>query len=95
MIIPLPPSFDAYLKQAMPYAVMLLVIKYYQLKKDNYLFDLEIRKMILENLSFSKKRFQKLNIYLDQLSCQTIDDVELASLKLEFEGIINEKDLPF
>lgn len=92
---PLPPSFDAYLKQAMPYAVMLLVIKYYQLKKDNYLFDLEIRKMILENLSFSKKRFQKLNIYLDQLSCQTIDDVELASLKLEFEGILNEKELPF
>ena len=74
---------------------MLLVIKYYQLKKDNDLFDIEVRKMVLDNLSFSKKRFQKLNIYLDQLSCQTIDDIELEALKLEFQGIIDEKELPF
>jgi len=92
---PLPSTFDAYLKQALPFAVMLLVIKYYQLKKDNELFDIEVRKMVLDNLSFSKKRFQKLNIYLDQLSCQTIDDVELEALKLEFQGIIDEKELPF
>lgn len=92
---PLPSTFDAYLKQALPYAVMLLVIKYYQLNKDNDLFDIEVRKMVLDNLSFSKKRFQKLNIYLDQLSCQTIDDIELEALKLEFQGIIDEKELPF
>ena len=74
---------------------MLLVIKYYQLNKDNDLFDIEVRKMVLNNLSFSKKRFQKLNIYLDQLKCQTIDDIELEALKLEFQGIIDEKELPF
>ena len=51
--------------------------------------------MVLDNLSFSKKRFQKLNIFLDQLSCQTIDDIELEALKLEFQGIIDEKELPF
>ena len=92
---PLPPSFDAYLKQALPYAVMLLVIKYYQLHKDNNLFDIEIRKLVLDNLTFSKKRFQKLNIYLDQLSCKTIDDKELEILKQEFQGVIDDKELPF
>ncbi len=92
---PLPSSFESYLKQALPYATMLLVIKYYQLKKDNNLFDIEVRKMILNNLSFSKKRFQKLNIYLDQLSCKTIDDRELERLKEEFQGIIDDKELPF
>ena len=92
---PLPPSFESYLKQAMPYAVMLLVIKYYQLHKDNDLFDIEIRRMVLDNLSFSKKRFQKLNIYLDQLACKTIDDKELEQLKEEFKGVIDDKELPF
>jgi hypothetical protein len=92
---PLPPSFDAYLEQALPYMVMLLVIKYYQLRKDNNLFDIEVRKMVMDNLTFSKKRFQKLNIYLDQLACKTIDDKELEILKKEFEGVISERTLPF
>ena len=74
---------------------MLLVIKYYQLKKDNNLFDIEIRKLVLENLSFSKKRFQRLNMFLDQLACKTIDDKELEILKQEFQGVIDDKELPF
>ena len=92
---PLPPSFDEYLKHALPFVVMLLVIKYYQLKKDNNLFDIEIRKLVVDNLSFTKKRFQKLNIYLDQLNCKTIDDKELEILKQEFQGVIDDKELPF
>lgn len=92
---PLPPSYDVYVEQAMPYLVMLLVIKYYQLRKDNKLFDIEVRKMILDNLTFSKKRFQKLNIYLDQIACKTIDDKELEILKKEFQGVIDERTLPF
>ena len=49
----------------------------------------------MDNLTFSKKRFQKLNIYLDQLACKTIDDKELEILKKEFEGVISERTLPF
>lgn len=92
---PLPSTFDQYLKQALPYTVMLLVIKYYQLKKDNNLFDIEIRKLVLENLTFSKKRFQRLNMFLDQLACKTIDDKELEILKQEFQGVIDDRELPF
>ena len=92
---PLPSTFDKYVKVAMPHLVTLLVIKYYQLKKDNDLFDIEIRKMVIDNLNFSKQRFQRLNMFLDQLACKTIDDKELEILKNEFQGVIDERELPF
>ena len=92
---PLPHKLDDYLKQAMPYVVTLLVLKYYQLKKNNELFDIEIRKLVIENLEFSKVRFQRLNMFLDQLSCKTVDEAELENLKKEFQGVIDERLLPF
>ena len=48
-----------------------------------------------DELVLSKKRFQRLNIFLNQMHLKTIDDAELALLKAEFAGIIDEKELPF
>lgn len=92
---PLPKSLDAYVKKAMPYFVTLVVLKYMQVKKDNNLLDIELRKMVVDNLEFSKGRFQRLNLFLDQISCRSIDEGELELLKKEFEGVINDRMLPF
>ena len=48
-----------------------------------------------EQMKFSKQRFQRLNIYLNQLNIQTIDDFMMAELKEEFAGIISDRELPF
>ena len=91
----LPPTFDAYLKSAMPYVVTYLIVKYFTVHRDPYLLEIEMFKLLRDNLAFSKQRFQRLNIYLNQLRLQTIDDATLAELKLEFAGIVNDKEVPF
>ena len=48
-----------------------------------------------DELVLTKKRFQRLNIFLNQMHLKTIDDAELALLKAEFADIIDEKELPF
>ena len=63
----LPPTFDAYLKSAMPYVVTYLIVKYFTVYRDPYLLEIEMFKLLRDNLSFSKQRFQRLNIYLNQL----------------------------
>ena len=85
----------AYLKSAMPYVVTYLIVKYFTVYRDPYLLEIEMFKLLRDNLSFSKQRFQRLNIYLNQLRLQTIDDATLAELKLEFAGIVNDKEVPF
>lgn len=48
-----------------------------------------------ESLKFSKQRFQKLNMYLDQRNLKTIDDETFTMLQREFKDIISERELPF
>ena len=91
----LPSTFDTYLKNAMPYVVTYLIVKYLTVCRDPYLLEIEMFKLLRDNLKFSKQRFQRLNIYLNQLRIKTIDDATLAELKQEFAGIVNEKEIPF
>lgn len=91
----LPSTFDTYLKNAMPYVVTYLIVKYLTVCRDPYLLEIEMFKLLRDNLKFSKQRFQRLNIYLNQLRIKTIDDATLAELKQEFTGIVNEKEIPF
>ncbi len=56
---------------------------------------MEIFKFMRDELVLSKRRFQRLNIFLNQMHLKTIDDSELAAFKTEFTGIIDEKELPF
>jgi hypothetical protein len=91
----LPKTFEAYMKAAAPYLSMYLLLKYRTVGCQPDLFEIEIYKFMKDQMIFSRQRFQRLNIYLNQLNAKTIDDVELAKLKLEFAGIISEKELPF
>ena len=88
-------TFEDYMKAAQPYIVTWLLVRYLSVLKDPYLFEMEIFKFMRDELALSKKRFQRLNIFLNQMHLKTIDDAELALLKTEFAGIIDEKELPF
>lgn len=88
-------SFESYLKAASPYISMWLLIKYLKVLGDPYLFEIEIYKFMRDSLTFSKQRFQRLNMYLDQYNLKTIDDDMMAKLKEEFSGILNDKEMPF
>ncbi len=88
-------SFEEYLKAAQPYIVTWLLVRYLSVLKDPYLFEMEIFKFMRDELVLSKRRFQRLNIFLNQMHLKSIDDGELAALKTEFAGIIDEKELPF
>ena len=92
---PLPSSYDTYEKQGMPYFVTFIILKWIKAKSNIDLFNIDIFKSTLEYLNLSKKRFQKLNMFLDQLAGRTIDMKELEILKNEFKGIIDDKELPF
>lgn len=88
-------TFTDYLKAATPYISIWLFVKYLQVLKDPYLFEIEIYKFMKNEMTFSKKRFQRLNIFLSQYHLKPIDDVELANIKLELTKILEEKKLPF
>lgn len=88
-------TFEEYMKAARPYVSMWLLVKYLDVCRDPYLFELEIYKYLSNGLAFSKQRFQRLNMFLDQHNLKTIDDVEFAALKEEFKGIVSERELPF
>lgn len=88
-------TFEDYMKAASPYISTWLLVRYLSVLKDPYLFELEIFKFMKNELTLSKRRFQRLNIFLNQMNLKTIDDEEMALLKVEFEGIIDEKELPF
>ena len=91
----MPKTFEAYLKAATPYLSMFLLLKYICVGRQPDLFEMEIYKFMKDQTKFSRQRFQRLNIYLNQLNSKTVDDVVLAELKDEFAGIISEKELPF
>ena len=91
----LPKTFNQYMKAAIPYVSMFLLLKYLEVDQVQELFEIEIYKFMKDQMKFSKQRFQRLNIYLNQLKIKTIDDATLAELKLEFAGIVNEKEIPF
>lgn len=88
-------TFTDYLKAASPYISIWLLVRYLQVLKDPYLFEIEIYKYMKNELIFSKKRFQRLNIFLSQYNLKPIDDIELATINLEFSKILEEKELPF
>ena len=91
----LPKTFNQYMKAAIPYVSMFLLLKYLEVDQVQELFEIEIYRFMKEQMKFSKHRFQRLNIYLNQLNIQTIDDFMMAQLKDEFAGIIDERELPF
>ena len=91
----LPKTFNQYMKAAIPYVSMFLLLKYLEVDQVQELFEIEIYKFMKDQMKFSKQRFQRLNIYLNQLNIQTIDDFMMAQLKDEFAGIIDERELPF
>ena len=91
----LPKTFNQYMKAAIPYVSMFLLLKYLEVYQVQELFEIEIYKFMKDQMKFSKQRFQRLNIYLNQLNIQTIDDFMMAQLKDEFAGIIDERELPF
>ena len=91
----LPKTFNQYMKAAIPYVSMFLLLKYLEVDQVQELFEIEIYKFMKDQMKFSKQRFQRLNIYLNQLKIQTIDDFMMAQLKDEFAGIIDERELPF
>lgn len=88
-------TFEEYLNSAKPYLSMWLLVKYLDVGKDSYLFELEIYKYMTQELEFSKQRFQRLNMYLDSHNIKTLDDTEFELLKEEFRGILQDKELPF
>ena len=83
------------MKAATPYLSMFLLLKYICVGCQPDLFEIEIYKFMKDQMKFSRQRFHRLNIYLNQLNSKTVDDVVLAELKTEFAGIISEKELPF
>lgn len=88
-------TFQDYLTIAGPYVYTILMLMYMSVMKDNYLFEIEIYKFLRDFKKLSKKRFQRLNMFLDQMNVKTIDDAEFAACKAEFAGIVSERELPF
>ena len=88
-------TIQDYLTIAGPYAYTLLMLMYMTVMKDTYIFEVEVYKFLRDFKSLSKKRFQRLNMFLDQMNVRTIDDAELAACKAEFAGIVSERELPF
>jgi hypothetical protein len=48
-----------------------------------------------EHSVFRKDKFQRLNLFLDQMNCKTLSDEEMEKLRQEFFGIVNDRELPF
>lgn len=90
-----PPTFEAYTKTALPYAITLILIQYILANKDIYLFLLDILKLLYVNLDFSKERFYKLNTFLKQLSQTPLDNSSLLELKTLLQNQIEEQEVPF
>lgn len=88
-------TFESYLKASIPYIVSYLIIIYLKTNKDINLFNLEIYKLFKDNLEFSKRRFQKLNIYLDGLNIKPINDKNLSEIEEELTKLIEDSLLPF
>lgn len=88
-------GFNEYMKAAKPYVITWLIIKYLTVIQDPYLFELEVFKFMRDNLELSKKRFQRLNIFLNQMKLKVIDDADLAMLREEFAKIVEDMELPF
>lgn len=91
----IPKTFETFLKAAESYISTWLIVKYLDVCKDPYLFEMEIYKFMRDGLKFSKQRFQRLNMYLDQRHLKTLDDAEYAMLHEEFKGIVEDRELPF
>ena len=88
-------TMSDYLEAAIPYITTWLLATFLIVDKNPHLFEIEIYKLMLNNLTLSKKRFQRLNMLLNEMNLKTINDEELASLKADFERIIEDKELPF
>lgn len=87
--------FSTYMQAADRYISMWFIIHYLQVLKDPYLFEMEIYKFLATKLTFSKKRFQRLNIFLNQMNLTPLDNIALTQMIQEFEKILEEKELPF
>lgn len=90
-----PKFFSTYMQAANSYISMWFIVHYLQVLKDPYLFEMEIYKFISTSLTFSKKRFQRLNIFLNQMNLTPLDNTGLAQIKQEFQKLLEEKELPF
>ena len=85
-------TFEEFYGQAFTQLGIMIYLKNHE---NENLFNVEVRKLMLKYWTLTKKRFQKLNIYLGQMECRTIDEKEMERLKKQFEGVIDESLLPF
>ena len=85
-------TFEEFYGQAFTQLGIMLYLKNHE---NENLFNIEVRKFMLKYWTLTKKRFQKLNIYLGQMECRTVDEKEMERLKKQFEGVIDESLLPF
>ena len=88
-------TYEKYFGHVEPQAAFYLILRYLQNGKDQNLFELEMYKLMYQHSIFRKDKFQRLNIFLDQLHCKTLSDEELEKLRQEFFGIVSDKELPF
>ena len=85
-------TFEEFYGQAFTQLGIMIYLKNHE---NENLFNVEVRKLMLKYWTLTKKRFQKLNIYLGQMECRTVDEKEMERLKKQFEGVIDESLLPF
>ena len=88
-------TFNNYMLAATPYVSTFLLYKFISVDCDPYLFELELFKFMRDELQLSKKSHKNLNIYLNDSHLNTIDDVDLSTIKQKIEAIIEDKELPF
>ena len=88
-------SIEKYFKNIEPQAALYMIIRYLLNGKDQNLFEMAMYKLMYEHSVFRKDKFQRLNLFLDQMNCKTLSDEEMEKLRQEFFGIVNDRELPF
>ncbi len=76
-------------------AVFYLILMYLSTNRNIELFTTNIIRLMYKHSELSKKRFRRLNTYLDELKLAIFTDEDLADLKIELFSIIKERELPF
>lgn len=83
--------YSRYEKIATPYASAFLLYKFVEVNKDTNLFQIELLKVMRDNLPLSKSRLNHINVYLKELNLAPVDNAKLEQLKMSLSHKIEEK----
>ena len=88
-------SIEKYLLRHKSTVAFYMYFMYFINGKDKEALEHEMFQTMRDELKLNRKKFHRLNLYLDKLGIKTLDDNDLDNLYTEINDIVIEKELPF